>query len=172
LRTLAIALLLFVLWVYAEISLLLLVAEETNLLIALLLMVFAGFLGVVIARAQGWQLLLRVRREMAQGEVPVDSLLNGLVLFLAGVLLLLPGFLSDILGIVLLLPPVRSAAATMIRRRFQRRVKAGRAWIGRSPRRSTRGGDVVDSYAVPEDEPRLLDEREPKPKPENRDGIG
>jgi len=165
-RFLIIALLLFVLWAYAEITLLLFVAEHTGILPALLLTIVTGAIGVALARAQGWQLMMRVRQEMARGEMPVDSLLSGALLFVAGILLVLPGMISDVAGLLLLIPPLRHWFARRLRNRFQHKFRGRTAWIktdGGAGGHYSSDGDVVDSYRIPTDEERP-DEKRPDKK--------
>jgi UPF0716 protein FxsA len=65
-------------------------------------------LGVTIVRLQGMVVMARARQNMMRGEPLVGEMIHGMFLFLAGVLLLIPGFLTDALGALFLLPPVRS----------------------------------------------------------------
>jgi UPF0716 protein FxsA len=74
----------------------------------LLLVLASGVLGVLCIRLAGLTTALNVRKRMAQGEVPNGEMLNGLVLVVAGGLLFLPGFISDAIGLVCLLPITRS----------------------------------------------------------------
>jgi len=149
LRLLFIALVLFVLWTYAEVTLLLFVAKHTSILGALALTIITGAVGVALARAQGWQLLSRVRQELARGDVPVDSLLSGALLFVAGILLVIPGMISDVAGLLLLIPPLRHWAARRLKNWFQRKLQKGRAWMTSSKRGGyAANGDVVDSVKV------------------------
>ena len=73
-----------------------------------ILLSIASFLvGIAILRRQGLALLLDARARMELGELPLQSAFDGLCLSAAGILLIIPGFLSDILALLLLLPPVR-----------------------------------------------------------------
>ena len=65
-------------------------------------------LGVMIVRLQGMVVMARARENMMRGEPLVAEMIHGMFLFLAGVLLLIPGFLTDAVGALFLLPPVRS----------------------------------------------------------------
>lgn len=78
----------------------------------MVLWVFASIaLGVWAIRTQGQGVLFKVQASLAAGEAPQQSFLEGLLLFFGGVLLIIPGLVSDAAGLLLLLPPVRSAAA-------------------------------------------------------------
>jgi UPF0716 protein FxsA len=74
-------------------------------------------LGGVLLRFAGWATLLGVRESMQKGEVPVADMLSGAAMGLAAVLLILPGLITDALGLLLLIAPLRRfAAAAFVRR--------------------------------------------------------
>jgi UPF0716 protein FxsA len=81
----------------------------------ILLSIISFLMGTAILRRQGLALLLNARARMELGELPLQSAFDGLCLSAAGILLIIPGFLSDILALLLLLPPVRAGL---------------RAWVG------------------------------------------
>ncbi len=72
-----------------------------------LLVLFTAVLGGLLVRMQGLSTLNRVRRTLARGEAPALEMLEGVALALAGVLLFLPGFVTDTAGFLLLVPPLR-----------------------------------------------------------------
>jgi UPF0716 protein FxsA len=86
---------------------------------ALLLISIAG---VFIVRHQGLGVYRKVRAELRAGIVPTVQLVDGLLILIAGFLLILPGFITSILGLLLLLPPVRNIGHRILRRRFSVRV--------------------------------------------------
>lgn len=90
-----------------EIALFIKSAQWVGLLPTIALAIGAGMLGLALIRRQGFELALRARAQLDRGEVPVQEAFDGICLALAGGLLLLPGFFSDILAVLLLLPPVR-----------------------------------------------------------------
>ena len=65
--------------------------------------------------ASAWR---RIRNELATGKVPGAALIDGGLIFLAGVLLIIPGYVSDACGLLLLVPPVRAGVRGMLRRRY------------------------------------------------------
>jgi UPF0716 protein FxsA len=71
------------------------------------LVVTAAIAGAVLLRIQGFTVLQRARVALAAGEFPAASLFDGLFVLLAGLLLITPGFLTDIVGILLFIPPLR-----------------------------------------------------------------
>lgn len=72
------------------------------------IIVLTGVAGIAVMRMQGMQTMERLRRTVAQGGDPADPLAHGALILVAGMLLVLPGFLTDTLGLLLLIPPVRS----------------------------------------------------------------
>ncbi len=79
------------------------------------LLVVASFIfGASVIRHQGQQSLYKVRSELGAGRVPEDLLLDNLLIYFAGVLLLLPGVLSDVVGLLLLIEPLRKLASAKL----------------------------------------------------------
>lgn len=90
-----------------EIAIFIKVADVIGTLAAVAGAVLAGIAGVALWRHEGLRTVLRAQQALNRGEAPVAEVFDGLCLVLAGGLLLLPGFLSDGVALVLLLPPVR-----------------------------------------------------------------
>lgn len=90
-----------------EIYLLLTVGSYLGVLPTVALVIFTAILGVVLIRIQGLLTLYRVQEKIRHGEAPTEELLTGAALLLAGALLLTPGFFTDTLGFLLLIPVVR-----------------------------------------------------------------
>ncbi len=93
----------------AEIAAFVAVAGKIGILQAVLLAILAGMAGLWMLRRQGLATLARARAQADRGELPIGEAFDGVCLVLAGGLLLVPGFLSDILALALLIPPVRAA---------------------------------------------------------------
>lgn len=94
-----------------EIAVFIGVGREIGALPVILLTVVTAAVGLMIARAQGIGTLARARAEMAAGRPPVAEMMSGALLALSGLLLLIPGFLTDALGALLLFPPLRRLLA-------------------------------------------------------------
>lgn len=91
-----------------------------------LLVLATGFAGAWLARMQGLRTLLKVRENLNAGILPAEELLDAVIIFAAGVVLLTPGFLTDILGLLLLLPNTRFYFKRYLRIQFDRWVAQGR----------------------------------------------
>jgi UPF0716 protein FxsA len=90
-----------------EIYLLIKVGNVIGAWPTVLLVVGTALLGAVLLRAQGLFTYQRVQQTLARGELPAVAMLEGLVLLLSGALLLTPGFFTDTLGFLALIPPLR-----------------------------------------------------------------
>lgn len=112
----------------AEIYLLIQVGGAIGAIPTIALVVFTAVLGTLLLRHQGLAVLQRVQRLTAQGEMPTAAMLEGGVVLLSGLLLLLPGFFTDVLGLLGLVPPLRHAlVAAVLRRGLPRRPPPGPA---------------------------------------------
>jgi UPF0716 protein FxsA len=109
-----------------EIVLLVWVADRTSVLFVLAAVLATGILGAWLARRQGLQTLRRISSDLEQGRMPADSLVDGLLVLVAGVLLIIPGFLTDIAAIALLFPPSRRLLKRSLARRFRVRMVSAR----------------------------------------------
>lgn len=97
---------------------------------AIALCLLTGFVGAALARSQGARVVQRMQETVARGMMPAREILDGVMILIAGVVLLTPGFVTDAIGILLLLPPVRAVLRAYLTRRFAARLQAG-AWQSR-----------------------------------------
>jgi UPF0716 protein FxsA len=101
-----------------EIAFFVVIGNAIGLWPTLLGVLATAILGSVILRYQGIAILNDIRGTMAQGQLPARAIGDGMMIAVAGVLLLTPGYFTDILGIVLLIPPVRSAIYASLKSRI------------------------------------------------------
>jgi UPF0716 protein FxsA len=116
---------LFVLFIavpLVEIAVLIQVGQWLGVLDTIGLLLLISLLGVWLVKREGAGTLRRIREELSYGRMPTDGLIDGGLLMTAGVLLLVPGFVTDFFGLLLLLPPVRSGARRLAKRRFSTRI--------------------------------------------------
>ncbi|RKD25101.1 hypothetical protein BEP19_04585 [Ammoniphilus oxalaticus] len=90
-----------------EIWLLITAGKAFGWLPTLLTIILTGVVGGWLARKQGLQVFYSAQRQMRQGQLPGEALLDGLIIFTGGLLLLSPGFFTDTLGILCLIPMIR-----------------------------------------------------------------
>lgn len=129
------------------------VAGSMGWLSTIALVIFVSLAGAVLVRVQGLSVLARIQRRLHSGEVPGKELVDGALVLVAGALLVTPGFLTDGVGLVLLLPPTRAIVRTWLTRRYAGRVQRGDVGSGRFGTRMYGGWTVVDTdVADPEDD--------------------
>ncbi len=134
-------------WPAAEIATFIAVARWIGLLGAVAGVVLSGMAGMALLRAQGLDTARRAQSQIARGQMPVIELFDAACLALAGLLLLLPGFVTDLAALPLLLPPVR---------RLLRRLLAGRFPSPPADRTVIEGSwTVVENDHRPSGKPRL-----------------
>src|SRR5258708_22736973 len=108
---------LLILWPLAEILLLVLGADQIGVGWTLLALAGAAVAGMLIIRVLGAASLTELRRALERREPPAGALFRGACVLLAGLLLILPGFLSDIMALLLLMPPLRAVMLGLFWRR-------------------------------------------------------
>jgi UPF0716 protein FxsA len=93
--------------------------ETVSILLAI------SFAGAWLVRHQGFSILARIQSELAAGRLPTAQLLDGFLLLVGGILLLTPGFLTDLLGLIFLLPAGRYILKQYLQRWMERRLSKG-----------------------------------------------
>ncbi len=110
-----------------ELFLLFKIAEWTSPTFTFGLVIATGFIGASLARWQGLQTWRKVQQELSAGRTPTKMIFDGFMIFVAGVLLITPGVLTDALGFSLLFPPTRVLIRWALVRRFKGRFQVN-AW--------------------------------------------
>src|SRR5205823_12147267 len=135
---------LFVFIPIAELYVILKVGDLIGILPTLALLVADSLFGAWLMRSQGRAVWRRFQGTMEAGRIPHREVFDGVLVIFGGAFLITPGFLTDIVGAFLLLPPTRALIRRLVRRRIERRAVAGA--VGGARRRSRRrpggaGGD-------------------------------
>ncbi|KSV69259.1 FxsA family protein [Ensifer sp. ENS08] len=150
----------------AEIAGFVVVGREIGLLMTLLLVLASAFVGVILLRVQGFTVIRRMQDATRNGSDPGREVLGGALLFVAAILLVVPGFVSDVIGLLLFLPFVRNAVAGFLRKRMTIVTAAsGAGWT--RPHESRPSPRVIDldegefSRTDDEDPPQVGDRRQP-----------
>ena len=156
--------LLFVVVPIIELFVIIQVGEAIGVLPTIALLVADSILGSMLMRSQGRVAWARFNAALAEGRIPHREVLDGALVIFGGALLLTPGFISDVLGIILLLPPTRALARALVARRLLPRIvisrfgapaaAAGAARPGGRRRGPSPGADV-EGTATEVDPPRL-----------------
>jgi UPF0716 protein FxsA len=106
-----------------ELYLLIEVGTIIGALNTVILVIATGFAGAWLARLQGMQTMIRVRSSLQQGVMPTEELMDALLIFMAGIVLLTPGFITDAAGLLLLIPETRSHFKRFLRYKFDRWIQ-------------------------------------------------
>lgn len=114
--------LLFTLVPFIELVLLLWISSKSGMVFTIALVVATGVVGAALARRQGMQTWRRIQQQVARGETPAGAMLDGLMILVAGALLITPGVLTDLLGFSLLVPVVRETLKRRVTAWFKERA--------------------------------------------------
>ncbi|MDP5032605.1 MAG: FxsA family protein [Paraglaciecola sp.] len=151
--------LLFAILPILEITLLIHVGEIIGGWNTVAIVIITAFLGAHLVRQQGLHTLMTAQQKMQGGTLPGQEMAEGLLLVIAGVMLVTPGFITDIFGIVLCLPLTRPLIAkAMLTRLVVRVVQNGSAQTNYShsqteyTSRSSNGGDIIEGEYETKDE--------------------
>jgi len=140
-------LILFITVPFVELALLLYIADLTDWRFTLALVVITGVVGSVLARSQGWRTYRQIQSELGTGRLPAQSMLDAVMIFVAGALLLTPGVLTDIFGLSLLIPPCRAFYRKRLVHWFKTRFSI--QTMNRGDRQSPDSrSQVIDSYVI------------------------
>ncbi|WEF24562.1 FxsA family protein [Paracoccus sp. S3-43] len=155
---------LFVLLPIVEIALFIQVGGLIGVWATLALVVLAFVLGVAVIRSQGNQAWVQAQRSLAELRDPSRPLAHGMMRILAGVLLIVPGFFTDAIGLLLLIPPVRD----LIMRQASRRMRVTTVHMTRrETHRPPYADGVIDADYVVEDARPVRNPRPPVDLPED-----
>ncbi|WP_122858541.1 FxsA family protein, partial [Pseudomonas viridiflava] len=121
-------LLMFLLFPVLELFILVRVGMSIGFLWTFLLVLATSMLGLFVMRVAGFATALRARESLSRGELPAQQMLEGLMVAVGGGLLLLPGFISDILGVICLLPVTRRLLISKVRQRAEAQAMRQRAF--------------------------------------------
>lgn len=119
---------LFLLFPLAELYVLIKVGGSIGALATILLLVLGGIAGILLLRLAGFATAWRARERLARGELPEREMLQGLMMAIGGGLLFLPGFISDVLALIVLFPPTRNFLFRQINRRMEAQMRRQRAF--------------------------------------------
>jgi UPF0716 protein FxsA len=142
----------------AELYVLWQIGSAIGILPTIALLILDSVLGAWLMRSQGRAAWLRFNRALAEGRVPGREVIDGVLVIFGGALLLTPGFLSDFLGLLLLLPPTRAIVRQVLVRRFGARLvvqatsgaqtRTSRMFGGGAARPGRPDGDTVEGTAT------------------------
>ena len=112
-------LLAFTLIPVAEIYVFIKLGGSIGALNTIVIIILTAFAGAYLARMEGTRTLLQIRASLDQGVMPAEEMVDALIIFLAGVVLLTPGFITDAAGLLLLIPASRRWFKKLIRKKLE-----------------------------------------------------
>lgn len=112
-----------------EISVLLLSGHLIGVWLTLLLILVTGALGLFLAKRQGLETWRKAQEQMQFGYMPGNEIIDGICILIGGIFLVLPGLISDILGIILLLPLTRNLLKPIVIRLIMNRMNRGKVTV-------------------------------------------
>ena len=101
-----------------EIYILIKLGTYLGALNTVIIVILTGILGAYLARLEGLQTMTKVREALGRGEMPAESMLDALLILVAGIVLLTPGLLTDIAGLLMLIPQTRLLFKRWLRKKF------------------------------------------------------
>jgi UPF0716 protein FxsA len=150
--------LIFIVVPIAELYVIIQVGEAIGVLWTIALLLADSVLGSWLLRSQGRAVWRRFNAALAEGRAPTREVLDGVLVIFGGALLITPGFISDVFGAILLIPPTRALVRGGLTRRFAKRPPTVLRFGGRRAPGFGAGSsyDVEGSaHEVPPDPPRL-----------------
>ena len=134
-------LVLFILIPVAELYLFMTLGDMLGIGTTLAIIVLTAFLGAALTKSQGARAMERFRQASAEGRLPHKEVLDGLLILLAGAVLLTPGFLTDTVGFLLLIPPARAVIRGWLAKYLKGKIHVMTPPTGRQDRPPSPPGD-------------------------------
>lgn len=105
-----------------ELALLIKVGSLIGTLNTISIVILTALIGAYMVKLEGIGVLYRMQRDMSQGMFPAEELINGVMILIAGALLLTPGFVTDVLGFLMVFPASRGVIKKLLRRYLERHM--------------------------------------------------
>jgi UPF0716 protein FxsA len=148
--------LLFTVLPIVELAILIRFGQATVWWAPVLFVIATGIAGAALSRWQGLRVYQRIREDARQGRMPADALLDGFLILLAGILLITPGVLTDVVGIAFLIPPIRTLVKRGVKAWIQRNIEVRVAGMnadfwqnaGAAPRANSADDRIIDARVV------------------------
>ncbi|PLS02708.1 membrane protein FxsA [Neobacillus cucumis] len=106
----------------ADIGFLLLSGKTIGVWPTILLIILTGIIGAYLAKREGLQTIRKVQEQLSRGQLPGDAVLDGVCILLGAAFLLTPGFMTDIVGFLMLFPPTRKLFKVLIMYFFKKKI--------------------------------------------------
>lgn len=120
--------LLFTLIPLIELSLLIELGRNIGLGQTIAIVILTGIAGAYLAKYEGFRVVTQIREELNQGRIPAEGLLDGVIIFAGGLLLLTPGLITDAVGFLALIPGSRQYIKKYLRNKFKQKIDTNRVY--------------------------------------------
>jgi len=107
-----------------EIYLLIKLGSFLGALNTVIIVILTGIIGAYLAKLEGLHTMTKVREALNRGEMPAEGMLDALLILVAGIVLLTPGFLTDLAGLLMLIPQTRLLFKRWLRKKFDEWTKS------------------------------------------------
>jgi UPF0716 protein FxsA len=118
-------LILFVVVPVTELYILIEVGKKIGSLTTIGIIILTGIIGAYLVKSQGFMILRKIQNDLNEGIMPGDSLIQGAIILAGGILLLTPGFVTDILGFIFLVPVSRNIVKKYLLKWLKGKIKEG-----------------------------------------------
>jgi len=118
---------LFIVIPLVEVMLLIKIGEVLGFWMALLVVIGTGALGAFLARLEGWRAWQEVQSATRRGEMPTEAILEAVLILIAGIVLITPGILTDIAGLLILFPLTRKAFLIWLKKKLKTHLEEGQS---------------------------------------------
>lgn len=116
---------LFVIVPVTELYILIEVGKKIGSLTTIGIIILTGIIGAYLVKSQGFMILRKIQNDLNEGIMPGDSLIQGAIILAGGILLLTPGFVTDIVGFIFLIPVSRNIVKKYLLKWLQGKIKEG-----------------------------------------------
>ena len=118
--------LLFTIVPVVELALLIKIGQHIGVSYTLAIVILTGVVGAYLARSQGFRTLRRIQEDINQGLMPAEKIFDGVMILCGGILLLTPGFVTDLIGFMALVPFTRHLIKLWLKRKIKDMIAQGR----------------------------------------------
>ncbi len=120
---------LFVIVPVTELYILIEVGKKIGSLSTIGIIILTGIIGAYLVKSQGFMILRKIQNDLNEGIMPGDSLIQGAIILAGGILLLTPGFVTDIVGFIFLIPVSRNIVKKYLLKWLQGKIKEGNIYF-------------------------------------------
>ena len=120
-----------ILAVLIELGLLIWIGSLIGVWYALLIVVATAFIGITLAQIEGWATIKSLRSDVKSLKMPANEIIDSIMIMVGALLLIIPGFVTDIIGLLFLIPPVRMLFRNIIKSQIKKKIESKLRLLGR-----------------------------------------